>query len=186
MLTAISPRAAASSGRSSRASSPRTGPGRPTDPFCTGLAYIAADPSGARSAGSLGGRGEASEGVARAFHDLVLLAADVEQGSEDAARGRGGGLGAEAAGLVGNRHNVARIRVWRERDVPRLVGPAHALLRGAGFAGDGDREALEHVGRGAARGARGRAQAGEDRVAVLRLDPHPPPRGSGNLLEHAP
>src|SRR3712207_5460670 len=46
----------------------------------------------------------------------------VQHDAQDPARGRGGGLGAEPALLERGDDHVARVRVGRERRVPRLVG----------------------------------------------------------------
>src|SRR5215207_2415363 len=60
----------------------------------------------------------------------------VQQLAQDLAGGRGRGLRAEAAGFEGRDHDVARVRVGRERGVPRLVGAPEALLGRAGLARD--------------------------------------------------
>src|SRR4051812_29223331 len=91
-------------------------------------------PAGTRGPAA-GPRGLAGAGV-------LLL--HVQQNGEDLAGLRRRAVGAEAAGLVGRDHDVARVRIGRERDVPGLVRAAQALLRGAGLAGDRDRKVAEH------------------------------------------
>src|SRR5215213_1879784 len=95
----------------------------------------------------VGARG--TDGLAGLPGTCVLLL-HVQEHGEDLAGLRGGALGAEAAGLVGGDHDVARVRIRRERHVPGLVRPAETLLRGAGLAGDLDREVAEHAVRRAA------------------------------------
>src|SRR3954453_19889629 len=88
--------------------------------------------------------------AARALAGAGVLLLHVQQRGEDPAGLGRGAVGAEPAGLVGRDHDVAGVRVRRERHVPGLVRAAQALLRGAGLAGDRDREVAEHAVRGAA------------------------------------
>src|SRR5215208_1208842 len=104
-----------------------------------------------------------------------VLLLHVEQDGEDPAGLRRGAVRAEPARLVGRDHDVARVRIGRQRHVPGLVRTAQALLRGAGLAGDLDREVGEYAVGSAARATRGLVQAVEDRCAVLGLDLHAPP-----------
>src|SRR5215208_7882941 len=83
-----------------------------------------------RSATLLRGR----PGRGRGLRGAGVLLLDVQEDRQDLARGGRRGLGAEAAGLERSDHDVARIRVRRERGVPGLVGAPDALLRGAGLA----------------------------------------------------
>src|SRR3954454_3248535 len=92
-----------------------------------------------RSAGTRGTRGPGSA-TRRGLAGAGVLLLHVQQRGEDPAGLGRGAVGAEPAGLIGRDHDVARVRVRRERDVPGLVSAAQTLLRGAGLAGDRDRE----------------------------------------------
>src|SRR3954451_18254750 len=112
-------------------------------------------------------------GAARPPDNLVLLVLYPQERRQDTACVGRRGLRAEAALLVGDRHDVARIRARREHHVPGLIRPPEALLRRAGLAADLDRETPEDVDRSAARLVGRGEQAVHDGRAVRVRDADP-------------
>src|SRR5829696_3867848 len=126
------------------------------------IAWLTPARSGATSSTGLMGLEAGTVDISaccRGSADELLL--DPEPLRQDQAGHRGCGLGAEAAALDGHGDHEGAARVGRVGDVPGLVLLAGTLRR-AGLAQDPVREALEHVGRRAARSAGRRAQAVED------------------------
>src|SRR4051812_18297294 len=108
-------------------------------------------PSGAvdieRSATLLRVRSAGTRGTAAGPRGLAgtrVLLLHVQQHGEDLAGIGGRAVRADPAGLVGRDDDVAGVRIGRQRYVPGLVRAAQPLLRGAGLAGDRDREVAEH------------------------------------------